>query len=121
MTGKVLVINVWGSWCADCRAETAAFEKVSKQTAGSARFLGIDTRESSEANAVAFTRVASVTYPSIYDPSGTQLIKFAKTLPLADVPSTVVIDRQGRVAARVVGPVDAGTLVQLINDVDQGR
>ena len=121
ITDRVLVLNVWGSWCQDCRAEEAALQQASTQTVATAQFVGIDTREASQATPMAYVRAKAIGYPSIYDPAGTQLVKFAGTLPLFTVPSTLVIDTQSRIAARIVGPVDAETLIQLIDDTAQGR
>jgi thiol-disulfide isomerase/thioredoxin len=68
--GKVVVINIWGSWCGPCRAETPELEKVFEQTkASGVQFLGIDVRDD-RAAAEDFVRDRSVTYPSIFDPAG---------------------------------------------------
>lgn len=119
--GQVLVINVWGSWCASCRGEASALEAASRKTAGKAQFLGINNRDDSQANGAAFVRAQGITYPSIYDPSGAQLVKFTGTLPPSATPSTLVIDKQGRMAVRVLGPINENTLVQAIDDVAAGK
>jgi thiol-disulfide isomerase/thioredoxin len=118
--GKVLVVNVWGSWCAPCRAEAKGLQAASRQTKDKAQFLGINSRDPNPAPAEAFVRVQGITYPSLYDPNGVQLVKFAN-LPPNSVPSTLVIDTQGRVAARAVGTISENTLVDLIDDVAAGR
>ena len=119
--GKVVVINVWGSWCAPCRAEAPDLNEASEETADIAAFVGINIRDSEPAAARAFVRAFKVPYPSIFDPDGVQLLKFAGTLPPNGIPTTLVIDKQGRIAARVVGIVSKTTLVQLIEDAEQGR
>ncbi|RNL62279.1 TlpA family protein disulfide reductase [Nocardioides marmoriginsengisoli] len=119
--GKVIVINVWGSWCPPCRAEAdelaaAANEVMPKGVV----FLGINTRDTSADNARAFERAQKVPYPSIYDPGGENLLAFHRTLSPNSIPSTVIIDKQGRVAASVMGQVtSARTLVDLIEDVSK--
>ena len=115
------MINVWGSWCSPCRAEAEDLERASKKTAAKAQFLGINNRDDSPANGAAFVRAHGITYPSIYDPSGTQLVKFTGTLPPSAIPSTMVIDKQGRMAVRILGPIDENTLVQAIDDVAAGK
>jgi thiol-disulfide isomerase/thioredoxin/predicted small secreted protein len=119
--GKVLVLNVWGSWCAPCRKEAPALQQASEQTATTAQFIGINSRDSDPATAEAFTRAFGVTYPSIYDSDGKVLLQFAGNLPLSTFPSTLIIDRQGRIAVRISGPITKTTLVDLINDVAAGK
>jgi thiol-disulfide isomerase/thioredoxin len=119
-SGEVLVINVWGSWCAPCRREAPDLRTASKKTAGTARFIGIDSRDSGKAAPRAFVRRFKIDYPSIYDPDGSQVVKFTKVPPSA-IPSTLVIDPHGRVAARVLGRVTSDTLVGLVHDVAGGH
>lgn len=118
--GKVVVLNVWGSWCAPCRKEAPDLVAVSQATSRDAQFIGLDIRDYDPAPAVAFIRAFDVDYPQIYDPRGTQLIKY-RELPPNGIPSTLIIDRQGRVAARVVGTITRTTLTQMIDDVAAGR
>jgi thiol-disulfide isomerase/thioredoxin len=119
--GSTVVLNVWGSWCAPCREEAPALIKAAKQLDDrDVRFLGVSVREPGVASAKAFVRNFGVPYPSIYDSDGSQLLGFRDTLPPDAIPSTLVIDSQGRVAARVLGPVDQSTLVGLVNDVEGG-
>ncbi len=123
--GKVLVINVWGSWCPPCRKEAPELVQAHERlTAGSGSsevaFVGIDTRDPSRAAAKAYQRKFNVPYPSVYDPSGTLLLGFADSLPPSAIPSTLVIDEQGRVAARVLGGITAATLEDLVQQVRDG-
>lgn len=118
--GKVVVINVWGSWCAPCRKEAPDLEQAHQDTKDEAVFLGINTRDASPAPALAFQRSFGVTYPSVFDPQGRTLLQFADHLPPSGIPSTLVIDAQGRVAARVIGVIDQRTLTSLIGDVAKG-
>lgn len=119
--GKVVVINVWGSWCAPCRAEADDLAEASKETADIAAFVGINVRDAQPEQAQAFARAFKVPYPSIFDPDARQLLKFAGTLPATGIPSTLVIDTKGRIAARIVGEVSKTTLVTLVKDTEQGR
>jgi len=119
--GKVVVVNVWGSWCAPCRSEAPELEAASKQTKGTAQFLGITSKDYDPAPAVAFTRAFSISYPSIFDPTGTVLLNFASVLPPSAIPSTMIIDSQGRLAARILGPITTTTLVDMITDVASGK
>lgn len=119
--GKVVVLNVWGSWCGPCRGEAKDLQAASVQTAESARFVGLNTRDADPAPAMAFVRAFAITYPSIYDPDGKVLVQLSGNLPLSAIPSTLIIDTRGRVAARIVGPITTITLVDLIDDVAAGR
>lgn len=119
--GKVVVVNVWGSWCAPCRKEAPDLQAAHEQTAAVAEFVGIDTRDPDPAPARAFQRTFNITYPSIYDPKGESLLAFSGELPPSGIPSTLVIDAQGRTAARVIGTVDKTTLVGLVNDTAAGK
>jgi thiol-disulfide isomerase/thioredoxin len=119
--GKVVVLNVWYSSCGPCRQEAADLQAASVATAGQAQFLGINSRDPDPAPAEAFVRAFKVTYPSIYDAEGKVLLNFQGNLPLSTFPSTLVIDRQGRVAVRITGPISKITLVNLIEDVAAGK
>lgn len=97
--GKVVVLNVWGSWCGPCRTETPELEKVFDETEPlGVAFLGIDVRDSRSA-ATDFVTDRKVRYPSIFDPPMRSLIALGKGYPTSVVPTTVVLDRQHRVAA----------------------
>ena len=119
--GKVVVVNVWGSWCAPCRAEAPALQKASATLEGRAQFLGITTRDNDPAQARAFVRAFGIGYPSIYDPDGEALLTFAGTLPPSAIPSTMILDTEGRLAVRVLGEVSERTLVAMVDDVAAGK
>lgn len=93
--GKVIVLNVWGSWCPPCRHEAPQLVAASAKTTGVAQFVGIDTRDTNKAAAQAFVRNARIGYPSLYDPDGALLLRLRSVPPKA-IPSTLVVDRQGR-------------------------
>ena len=115
-TGKVLVLNVWGSWCAPCRAEAPALVEAAKQMPD-VQFIGINTRDNDPATAQAFVRAFGVEYPNLYDRDGSLLLGFGQVPPKA-IPSTLVIDATGRVAARMLGEVSTSTLVGVVEDVN---
>ena len=117
LRGHVVVVNVWGSWCAPCREEAPALARVARETeARGVRFVGIDTRDNADA-ARAFVRRFGIPYPSLVDQDGRVLLAFNGILPVSAVPSTLVIDRNGLIAARVVGKVTYNTLRGLVEDV----
>jgi thiol-disulfide isomerase/thioredoxin len=112
--GQVVVLNVWASWCAPCRAEAGALEEVALQFDGKGvQFVGLNTRDS-QAAAQAFIRNYGVSYPSLVDTDGRIQLLFNDSLPPQAIPSTIVIDQQGRVAARALGTVTAATLRAMI-------
>jgi thiol-disulfide isomerase/thioredoxin len=103
--GKVVVVNFWGSWCPPCRDEADALEQVYKDTEPrGVQFLGIDTRNDDVPRALAFMRKHGVTYPSLSDPSNLLALRFPGVPPSA-IPTTLVLDRQGRIAARHSGSI----------------
>jgi thiol-disulfide isomerase/thioredoxin len=115
-TGKVVVLNVWGSWCPPCRKEAPDLVAASKQLGPSVQFVGLNTRDLSKVPAQKFVQEFGVGYPSIYDPSGKQLLAFRGQISPQSIPSTLVIDKQGKVASRVLGEVTTQTLVGMVQD-----
>ncbi|MGW6980417.1 TlpA family protein disulfide reductase [Streptomyces sp. NPDC054932] len=119
LKGKVVVLNVWGSWCPPCRAEAPAFAKVSKELAEAGKdvaFVGINTRDNSKQNATAFEESFGITYPSLYDPDGRLMLRFPKgTLNPSAIPSTVVLDKEGRIASRTLVAVTEEQLRSMID------
>jgi len=114
---RVLVLNVWGQWCGPCVAEMPDLQRVWSQFSESGKpvqFMGINYRDGVE-TARAFLLAKKITYPSLQDDGGRTLLALrgmANTTP-----TTLVLDRRGRLAARVSGPVSATTLSGLVNDV----
>jgi thiol-disulfide isomerase/thioredoxin len=115
--GVVLVLNFWGSWCAPCRQEAPSLAALARHFAAEpVRFVGVDVRDTPAA-ARAFMRTFGVGYPSLNDPGSQVALAFRGTLPPAGIPSTLVVDRAGRLAARVVGQVSYRGLLALISRV----
>lgn len=116
--GQVVVVNVWGSWCAPCRAEAPMLAEAARDLADDGvAFLGIDSRDPSRSAAKAFERRFDLPYPSIYDQEGRTLLAFRGTLTPNAIPSTVIIDEEGRVAASVLGEITRTTLYDLVEEV----
>jgi thiol-disulfide isomerase/thioredoxin len=111
--GQVAVVNVWASWCAPCRAEAPTLAVLTEKYTDVA-FIGILTRDN-PVNAEAFARRFALPYPTLIDDS--VLIGFRKSLPANAIPSTVLIDKRGNVAARISGEVTYSSLSELIEKV----
>lgn len=115
---QVVVVNLWGSWCPPCIEEIPDLEKVWTDVQADGKpvqFMGIDFREDPQRGA-AFVRTQKMTYPSLTDESGVLILAFGRQAPTSP-PSTLVLDKEGRVAARANGAVSATTLQGLIDDV----
>ena len=110
---KVAVVNVWASWCSPCRAEAPILVSLANKYTN-VDFIGILTRDN-PANAEAFERRFKIPYPTVIDDS--ILIGFKGSLPANAIPSTVILDKNGRVAARISGVVTVASLTQLIERV----
>lgn len=113
--GKVIVINLWGSWCGPCAKEAPHLVDAQQETKGDdVEFAGINSRESSKETGLAQAKEWGFTWPSVYDKSGATAIDMQGVMTAQ--PSTAVLDREGRIAAVVLGPVTTSTLVGLIED-----
>lgn len=117
--GKVVVINIWGSWCAPCRAEAPNLAAVSAQEAAKGvQFLGINTRDLDVSNAQRFDEKFKITYPSLFDPYGKLILQFPKgSLNPQSLPATLVVDRQGRLAARALKALSEDELRALVDPI----
>lgn len=113
--GKVVVVNVWGQWCGPCRAEIPELQKAYDQTRGlGVEFLGIDVRDNNIDAPRDFLVDRSITFPSIYDPAMRTMIAFGGRYPTTVIPSTVVLDRQHRVAAVFLRDLLAEDLIPVL-------
>lgn len=116
--GKPVVVVVWGSWCAPCRAEAPDVVAAAEELRGEARFVGINLRNASPTEAQAYVRRFGIDYPSIYSPDGRAMLAFDGTLGPRTIPAFVVLDAQGRIAASIVGKLPSRrTLVDLVGEV----
>jgi thiol-disulfide isomerase/thioredoxin len=119
--GDVIVLNFWGSWCAPCRAEAPTLGTLARQLAGrGVRFVGVDIRDEPDA-ATAFMQDFNVGYPSFNDPNDQVALKFRGIATPSAIPSTIVIDRSGRIAARIIGGVTYGGLKALLDSLAAER
>lgn len=113
--GRPTVINFWASWCAPCRDElpelATAFKDLSE---GGIQFLGVNVEDAPEA-AEAFSE--SIPYPSIRDDSGAFLAAVPDVPPSA-LPITLILDDQGRIGARIIGPTTSQALTQLVENLE---
>ncbi|MCL9757893.1 redoxin domain-containing protein [Frankia sp. AiPa1] len=110
MRGKIVIVNFWASWCAPCRAETPGLAKLARQRPTVA-FLGVNEKDGTS-SAKAFARDFGTSYPSIVDRLGT----LAAGWPVAPgLPSTFVLDPDGRIAARFTGGVLPEDLTPVLN------
>lgn len=117
LRGRVAVFNVWGSWCVPCRAEAPELVRTAEKYAKDVQFVGINVRDSPDA-ARAFERRYAVPYPSVRsEDSSTAMLAFGSYLAAAAVPTTVIVDTQGRVAARILGPTTYSTLDAVLSEV----
>jgi len=99
--GKVVVVNFWGSWCAPCRAEAPVLAVLSQQyRRAGVQFLGVDENDN-PASGEAFERSFGIGYPSVNDPGYSVASDFSQAVPIAGTPTTLVIDRAGRIAGAV--------------------
>lgn len=114
--GDVVVVNTWYAACPPCRKEAPGLVEVAAQYEGKAHLVGLNSTDDAGA-AAAFQRTFSVTYPSIQDSDGSVTSALQGVVPIQAVPTTIVLDTQGRVAARVLGEASQATLATLIDDV----
>lgn len=112
---QVVVLNFWYASCAPCRAEAPDLQKLSEKFDGrGASFLGVNVRDR-PANAIAFNDTYGITYPSIMDvDDGGMQLAFSGSIPPNAVPTTLVLDSSGRVAARILGRVSAPSILETL-------
>jgi len=114
LDGDVAVINFWGSWCGPCRVESPEFQEVYDDVQDQGvSFLGVNVKDGDQ-QARAFVASKNITFPSIFDPRGEVTLAFSDFPPSA-IPSTVLLDRDGRVAAVYLGTVTQDSLRAVID------
>lgn len=118
LRGQVVVVNVWGAWCPECRAEAPSLVQAESELPDDAQVVGVDIRETSKDNPLAFERTFGVTWPSIYDPGSETLLSFPPPYNPRETPSTMVLDREGRLAALIRGQLPSTrTLLDVVDQV----
>lgn len=116
-TNDVVVLNIWGAWCANCRAEAPELQQVYDQTKSQGvQLLGIDFKDPSRNSALDFMSDYQMSYPSIYDFAGRTLLEL-NNFPRTAVPTTIVLDRAHRVAAVYLTQITAADLLPEIQKV----
>lgn len=116
LTGDIVVLNFWGSWCAPCRVETPEFQAVYADVADSGvEFLGVDVKDNRQM-AQAFVESVDAEYPSVFDPRGEVAMAF-RGFPANVVPSTILMDRTGEVAAVYVAVVPEDDLRRALDQL----
>lgn len=115
--GKVVVLNAWASWCEPCKQETPALVRsAGRFSSNDVAFVGLDAFDSKDA-ADRFITEYGMAYPSLFDPDG-EILGSLPGVPPKAVPSTLILDREGRIAVRIIGPVPAGLDALIASVVD---
>ncbi|MFC9762695.1 TlpA disulfide reductase family protein [Rhodococcus jostii] len=118
--GQVVVLNVWGQWCGPCRGEANDLEQVYEETKDQGvSFLGINVRDNQQDKAQDFVIDNKVSYPSIYDPAMRTMIALGQNYPTSVIPTTIVLDREHRVAAVFLKELLAEDLKPVVERVAQ--
>ncbi len=115
IAGKVTVVNFWYAGCAPCRVEAKDLESVWQEHGGDeVAFVGINTRDQAD-TARAFSDEFGITYPSLIDVDTAEAkLAFAEAVPIQATPTTLVLDKQGRVAARIIGPIEGTSILSTL-------
>ena len=118
--GKVVVVNIWGSWCGPCRLEAPALEETFQQyQSRGVQFMGINVRDVNSA-ALAFVSDDHITYQSLQDPDEALLLQFKTMVPPTNIPSSIIVDRSGKIATKIIGSVTEPQLKQALDKVLSG-
>ncbi|RJO76543.1 TlpA family protein disulfide reductase [Nocardia panacis] len=120
---QVVVLNLWGQWCGPCRGEAPALEQVYTATKDrGVAFLGINVRDYQQDKAQDFVVSNHVGYPSLYDPAMRSLLALGGNFPTSVIPTTLILDRQHRVAAVYLRPLLAQDLQPVVEQLaGEGR
>nr|WP_234010517.1 TlpA disulfide reductase family protein [Streptomyces sp. SPB074] len=115
---SIVVLNVWGSWCPPCRAEASNLTKVATEYKNKqVDFIGINTRDDNTSLPLGFEKTYKIKYPSFFDPSGRIILNAFPpgTLNPQSIPTTIVLDRDGKIAARAIGAVSTAKLKSMLD------
>jgi len=116
IAGNAVVVNVWASWCAPCRTESPALASLDRKLAAQkVRFVGIDETDTTK-DAKGFVASVGASYPQLVDPDGA-LLRQLPLLPQKGIPSTLILDRHHRMAARIVGPATGEQIATLVSEL----
>ncbi len=114
--GKIVVLNIWGSWCAPCRGEGQTLKYLDEEYGPQGiAFLGDDLQDT-PANALSFLRSQGITYPSVNDANGAVVQRLAIAVPVNGTPTTLVIDKTGHIAGMIDGAVTYPEMTTLLKD-----
>lgn len=115
--GKVVVLNFWATWCPPCRVETPQFDALYRKVKSpTMQFVGLAVKDVSKSSVQSFVHDNDITFPIAYDQTAKSALQLGK-LPLVGLPDTVVVDKQGRVAAVYVGPLTPGDLQPILTSL----
>jgi cytochrome c biogenesis protein CcmG/thiol:disulfide interchange protein DsbE len=113
LRGQVVVVNFWASWCAECHTEQSALNQAWQRfQASGVVVVGVNFQDTTD-DAIDYVRKAGISYPVVEDSDSRTALAYG----LRGVPETFVIDRTGRIADRVIGPVDAAKLTNQITSM----
>ena len=118
VAGDLVVVNIWASWCEPCRTESPVLARLERQLAAKkVRFVGIDETDTTT-SATRFVASTGARYPQLVDSDGA-LLRRLPLLPQKGIPSTLILDRHHRMAARVIGPVTGAEIQTLVSELLQ--
>jgi thiol-disulfide isomerase/thioredoxin len=118
LIGRVVVVNFWYAGCAPCRAEAPDLQAVYEAETSAGRpvtFVGVNVRDQA-ASAMSFITTFGITFPTVTDQLGAVQLAFASNVPPNAVPTTLILDAQGRVAARVLGAIAEPSILEALID-----
>ena len=114
--GKIVVLNIWGSWCAPCQSEGQTLKYLDEQYGPQGiAFLGDDLQDT-PVQALSFLRSQGITYPSVNDANGAVVQRLAIAVPISATPTTLVIDKTGHIAGVIDGAVTYPDMTTLLRD-----